>query len=525
MPTLLELAGAPFPDGMQGSSLLPLLRAEGSWRQRPAYFETSAGGYTANATQYKLRTRALRTERWKLLKTSDTQLELFDLREDPREKRDVYGRHLQVADSLHHQLNEWVLATQPRATIGSTVPAQSTPSEPGHRSLHILSPAAGAGTPGPSSLHILSPAAGAGTSGPSSLHILSPAAGDTLHYAGASESIELSWSGPEVGAYTIEYEVGEGVYHMRGVLSDLGRNPTFGPFHPSFWNSLVLYNPWKFRVVAVGEPDIESAWVTFYLAPASGENGAGSAAALSARFYALLGDIASLVAGLTQGAIALALWTAHTVSTGDLTGFLLIGFLVSAIAVRLAGRRRATAWGIACVYVLAVYATVPTMRHVWDTLEELTGGAVRHLGATAVAGIAIVLAWRLWRRVGSRPAPYIVLAAVAGVYAYVLHIHAQFPAERLHLVQYGLVGFLLFRALRLDLRAPVAYGVSLGLTALVGLGDEVIQWVLPDRFFQLSDVQLNAISGGLGLIATRLVVGPVSGDKEDNCPEAGDFSG
>ena len=60
-----------------------------------------------------------------------------------------------------------------------------------------------------------------------------------------------------------------------------------------------------------------------------------------------------------------------------------------------------------------------------------------------------------------------------------------------------------------------AYVTSFALTVLVGFGDESIQWILPGRFFEVKDVWLNAISGGLGLLVLRFVSGPEGGNRDD----------
>ena len=104
------------------------------------------------------------------------------------------------------------------------------------------------------------------------------------------------------------------------------------------------------------------------------------------------------------------------------------------------------------------------------------------------------------------------LGFIAPVYAYLLYEYAKFPAERLHLVEYGLMGYVLLRALRFDLRPALAYLASFALAVLIGIGDECIQWVLPQRFFEVKDIQLNALSAALGLLLTRLV--GVAGDGD-----------
>ena len=73
----------------------------------------------------------------------------------------------------------------------------------------------------------------------------------------------------------------------------------------------------------------------------------------------------------------------------------------------------------------------------------------------------------------------------------------------MHLVEYGFMGYVFFKALIVDFSKGRAYIASFVITVLVGLGDECIQWVLPQRYFELKDVQLNALSGGLGLLLLR----------------------
>ena len=118
--------------------------------------------------------------------------------------------------------------------------------------------------------------------------------------------------------------------------------------------------------------------------------------------------------------------------------------------------------------------------------------------------IAIVVS--IWRtRAHYTLSRYALLAGLAAVYAYLLSAFAQFPAERLHLVEYGFMGYMILRAIRIDLPKGWAYALAWGITDLVGIGDECIQLVLPQRFFEVKDIQLNAISAGLGLCVVRLI--------------------
>lgn len=102
-PTLLDLAGEPIPDGMQGRSVLPYLVAgeavEPSWPvfARARFIDYWYDGVTLG--------------RWKLIKQSgriprnaQRSKQLFDLQSDPGETRDVIDEHPIVAGTLEQML-------------------------------------------------------------------------------------------------------------------------------------------------------------------------------------------------------------------------------------------------------------------------------------------------------------------------------------------------------------------------------------------------------------------------------------
>ncbi len=87
-PTLLELGGAPIPKPIEGRSLLPLLRdSRTDWRTSflTEYFQEKQ--YPRVPTW-----QAVRTDRWKYVHRPDGPYELYDLKDDPNEKFNLYGQ-------------------------------------------------------------------------------------------------------------------------------------------------------------------------------------------------------------------------------------------------------------------------------------------------------------------------------------------------------------------------------------------------------------------------------------------------
>lgn len=97
MPTLLELTGTPSPRGVQGRSLLPLLRGTADWTP-VAISESPFFGAR----------RAIATGDYRLLLTVETGgAELYRVREDPDEQRDLSGAYPDVVERLREGLGSW----------------------------------------------------------------------------------------------------------------------------------------------------------------------------------------------------------------------------------------------------------------------------------------------------------------------------------------------------------------------------------------------------------------------------------
>ncbi len=78
--------------------------------------------------------------------------------------------------------------------------------------------------------------------------------------------------------------------------------------------------------------------------------------------------------------------------------------------------------------------------------------------------------------------------------------------EQIHLVEYAGLGAVAALFLRTAARPWRACMRLAGIVAAVGLADEILQFFLPQRFFQWSDVFLNWIGGLAGLAIVGAVV-------------------
>ncbi len=166
-------------------------------------------------------------------------------------------------------------------------------------------------------------------------------------------------------------------------------------------------------------------------------------------------------------------------------------------------RKAAFSWLWVGLCILAILLVVPLARTIQRFVASHWGRSLFGYGvlaATVVAfGVIIyILAFRLKIR---SPSNYAWLAAVAGLYFYFTLRLWRAPEEAVHFLEYGLLGFFLFRALSLSIRDKSIYLTAFLIGSLVGIIDEVLQWAMPGRYFDFRDAGLNALATGLFQVA------------------------
>ena len=77
--------------------------------------------------------------------------------------------------------------------------------------------------------------------------------------------------------------------------------------------------------------------------------------------------------------------------------------------------------------------------------------------------------------------------------------------EKIHFIEYGVLGLLVYRALLPNIKGYMVYIAGLIIVLLIGWGDEIIQYFLPNRVYDIRDVVMN-FSGGLIAFVIMFVI-------------------
>ena len=175
-------------------------------------------------------------------------------------------------------------------------------------------------------------------------------------------------------------------------------------------------------------------------------------------------------------------------------------------------------WLAVAAWTLAIYLTIPLARAIQSWVTEHWGRSAFLYGvfAALAAGAGLALLSLAFSRGPGRGRSAAWVAGIAVLYAFLSWRLRANPEEAVHFIEYGILGFLLFRAFSRRVRDPLVYLAAGWLGAILGTTDEIIQWMTPRRVFGLRDVWLNVQAVGLVqvLLAAGLrpayVRGPVS---------------
>ena len=174
-------------------------------------------------------------------------------------------------------------------------------------------------------------------------------------------------------------------------------------------------------------------------------------------------------------------------------------------------RQNLSDWTPVAAWTLLIYCTIPLARAIqlWVT-EHWTRAAFSWVVYASIAACVLYAVGRLRRApAGMRRRQWGVLLVLTGVFGWGTWHLRHNAEEALHLIQYGILSLLLFRAFRNRYGDRGVYPAALFLGALLGILDEVIQWAVPRRLFDFRDLFINVVS--VLLIQAGLAAGLADG--------------
>ena len=153
----------------------------------------------------------------------------------------------------------------------------------------------------------------------------------------------------------------------------------------------------------------------------------------------------------------------------------------------------------AIVLIIFIFTSTLFANKAVEVIDKFTGGK----GVEILLVLSVVTLFAALCIMRSRPilhdkkAVILIFAVLSGI---ILAWQIENPAERVHIIEYGLLGWILSRDLAADCIKTSCMIKALLLCIIVGTIDELLQYILPYRIFDVRDIIFNGMGGFWGII-------------------------
>ena len=153
-------------------------------------------------------------------------------------------------------------------------------------------------------------------------------------------------------------------------------------------------------------------------------------------------------------------------------------------------------WIVIAVYTALIYSTLGVAREMVNQIRAM--GDLKFITISLVTLFLIILFFANIKKISRWQLFYRVVLTLSFI-GLIITV-TQFPEEKMHVIEYGLLGWLIAWAISSTpvLLHHALLGLLLGWG--IGFGDEIIQYFLPNRVYDIRDVVLNGISITLGFL-------------------------
>ncbi len=119
--------------------------------------------------------------------------------------------------------------------------------------------------------------------------------------------------------------------------------------------------------------------------------------------------------------------------------------------------------------------------------------------------LTLILAYIVNNRERYGVSQYLWFSFICCLYGFALYI-VDVPEEKIHFIEYGVLSALIYLALTHDINNRSIYFLSSLIVFVFGAIDEVIQWVLPNRIFDIRDIVMDGTAGILVQLLIAMVI-------------------
>ncbi|MBI5375021.1 MAG: VanZ family protein [Candidatus Schekmanbacteria bacterium] len=160
-------------------------------------------------------------------------------------------------------------------------------------------------------------------------------------------------------------------------------------------------------------------------------------------------------------------------------------------------------------FSLIIFITIPYFPVLWKSLTASQQHLAVNFLYSGAGGTGLYLIYCIFRLGEQKYLRLLMLAFLSYFYALMFTSLSQFPAEKFHLIEYGILTFLAYRYFEIKSNTQntqMAFLKSLSLVSCISIGDEFAQWISPNRVGTIEDIIVNIKSSLLALAGIALIM-------------------
>jgi len=179
-------------------------------------------------------------------------------------------------------------------------------------------------------------------------------------------------------------------------------------------------------------------------------------------------------------------------------------------------------WVVACLYTIGIFVVTPYLPHIIQAASSRwsRSGVSRFVLGVEIIIALLILTLAIVFLFYKRKKSFLFLISICVIFllSFIIYQFLPNPYEFTHLPEYAILSMLIVKPLEKEkskststekeknLKFPIIknpYFLSAVVTSIIGTGDEIYQYFLPNRYFTLYDIFLNVLGGILGLLIYR----------------------
>ncbi len=149
------------------------------------------------------------------------------------------------------------------------------------------------------------------------------------------------------------------------------------------------------------------------------------------------------------------------------------------------------------LFTAVIYLSIPFTKSLSNFL--ISHNLFRLSAYILISLFILISIYIIFKRTGLSLINIFCVLIFFAVYIYVIQRY-RVPSKKIHFIEYGILTSLVYHSFKLRIKKYSIYPLAFLTAVLIGLGDELIQFFIPDRHCSFQDVLLNGISSALIIV-------------------------